>query len=179
MLSKGKLPKWVTEYWLKLHIIPICLLNGMHKEFKRCQIRYIKYWVRCYKNLVTESSNLQRFFFVCFFVLFCFFKFYFISLFLLRISPKPNLYWRLLLLYFSQLHPRRHLVFKLSLSPSHCCRHRFQQLLLHHYCRLSHSLYYSSHSRKVGHAMYLYFLCFIVIHNCLVVIIYAFNYKKW
>lgn len=63
MLSKGKPPKWVTEYWLKPHTIPICLLNGMRKEFKRYQIRYVKYWVKYYRNLVIESSNLQRFFF--------------------------------------------------------------------------------------------------------------------
>lgn len=64
MLSKGKPLKWVTEYWLKLHIIPICLLNGMHKEFKRYQIRYIKYWVRCYRNVVIQSSNFQSVFFL-------------------------------------------------------------------------------------------------------------------
>lgn len=156
VLSKGKPPKWVTEYWLKLHIIPICLLNGMHKEFRRYQTRYIKYWVKYYRNLVIQSSNNWSFFLHLK-------NFYFIFLFLLRINPKLNLYSRLLLLYFSQLHHRRHLVFRLSLSPSHCCRHRFQQLLLHHYCRLSHSLYYSSHSRKVLHAVYLF--CFRLINN--------------
>ena len=109
----------------------------------------------------TESFDSQR----RLFLFLNFILFYFI----LRISPKPNLYWRLLLLYCSQLHHRQHLVFRLSPSLSRCCRHRFQQLLLLHCCRLSHSLYYSSHSRKVLHVMYFYFLCFRLIHNYFIV----------
>lgn len=82
VLLKGKPPKLVTEYWLKQLTILICLLNGMHKEFKHYQIRYI---IKCYRNLILDFAGLQCNFFSKKFSIYLFW-------FVFRISPKPNLY---------------------------------------------------------------------------------------
>lgn len=83
VLLKGKPPKLVIEYWLKQLTILICLLNGMHKEFKHYQIRYII--IKSFRNLILDFAGLQCNFFS---------KKLFIYLFwfVFRISPKPNLY---------------------------------------------------------------------------------------